>query len=67
MKPKRSFLPELFQSSSPFSFLAFLADSFLKFWPEMTGLPVWASMSLRVLPATAPPSWASFFSGGHAL
>jgi hypothetical protein len=39
----------------------------LKFSPVTTGLPDRFSISLRLLPATAPPSRASFFSGSNAV
>jgi hypothetical protein len=35
----------------------------LKLSAETTAFPDFSSISFRVLPATAPPSWATFFSG----
>jgi hypothetical protein len=35
----------------------------LKFSAETTGFPDLSSISFRVLPATAPAAWASFFNG----
>jgi len=55
----------LFYSSPSFSFFCLLTSSCLKLSPDITGLPVCASMSLRVLPATAPPSCAAYFNGSN--